>query len=135
VGGEGGDGGRGRAAFVRRAVLLATRSRGRGVGIGGLGLGTRHWIWLDAMGHLLRVVALEVVVRRGVEVLVSVGRRRGGWGGKLPVARTCLWRADGYLRCWSVPWSDDGTTESARAAFKQTGTYHPNMAQDNDSYD
>jgi hypothetical protein len=79
VGEEGGDGGRGRAAFVWRAALFATRSRGRGVGIGGLGLGTRHWIWLDAMGLLLCVVALEVVVRRRAEVFVSVSGQRGGW--------------------------------------------------------
>jgi hypothetical protein len=78
---EGGDGRRGRAAFVRRAALCATRSQGRGIRVGGLGLGTRHWIWLDMMGLLLGGVQ-EVLVRRGVEVLVSLGGRRGGcWRG------------------------------------------------------
>jgi hypothetical protein len=131
--GEGGDGRRGRAAFVGRAALLATRGWGRGVGIGGLGLGTRHWIWLDAMGHLLLSGVLEVVVRRGVEVPVSVGgrgwRRSYWWRGRVSGGRAAI--------CAVVlfPGVMMESQNQREPAFKQTGTNHPNMAQDYDGSD
>jgi hypothetical protein len=82
MGGEGGDGVRGRAllrgrAVVRGAAVLDGGRSERGVAVGGLGLdvGQLVPVGLEGVGHLLG--GLEVVICGGVDVaLVSRGRRQ-----------------------------------------------------------